>query len=409
MYYRNIAHSSVGNNIIKAIEDYKKIADSTRTGSPLFDRLGERKEIGTPEDYRRIIPNIEEDSKYSTMFHNKKIDAGWTYFGQFITHDITIRREFGEIVPRLNLDCLYGLGQTSNGYLYDYQDNHSNHLPKGVCFALETYLKKDTNMLVYDVPRTGVEQSIPLMGDIRNDDNFLLSQLHCTFLRFHNQMVEFFYHREIVDPHELFKKTRQFVTWTYQWLIINEYLKLMTGKVSHDLISGQPSKILPVDSWNSLPVLLPEFIIAALRVGHSQVRQSYRLNAIDISDLSLFSLGNNEPDLSGFKRDDRRGFIDWSFFFHFDDQKKVQKSRPMDLFLADSMNHVPLLGGQSRNMGEVNIRRSIENKLVIMQDDMKVLRELGINSLGCFETELDALYNSAYDILPVPYDRRHPP
>lgn len=64
----------------------------------------------------------------------------------------------------------------------------------------------------------------------------------------------------------------------------------------------------------------------------------------------------------------------------------------MDLFLADSMQHVPFPPDKRQNMGEVNIGRSVEHGLIIQQQDMKVLDRLGITSLGCFKAELDSLY-----------------
>jgi hypothetical protein len=64
---------------------------------------------------------------------NPRIPAGWTFFGQFVAHDITHDRsplqETEDVTtlqnfrkPRLDLECLYGAGPVGQPYLYDVHD-----------------------------------------------------------------------------------------------------------------------------------------------------------------------------------------------------------------------------------------------------------------------------------------------
>lgn len=362
----------------------KQLGDDTL--SPLFNLLKsrEREDLGTL-DFSHIVPTILEGGFGSDVHEdNRRIDAGWTYFGQFIAHDLTLRRELGEKKPRLNLDCLYGFGPRANAHLYEVDANGDSSF-QGICFALDSYPYQGSK--VPDVFRIG--NDVPVMADVRNDDNFIINQLHCAFLQFHNKMAEFF--KENKEPAEtLFSRTRQFVTWTYQWIIVNEYLNLLTGEVADTLIKKKDYKILSKKDRDKGPALLPEFIAAALRMGHSQAREVYTINAYQ-ENIPVFG-NENMLSLMGFKRDENRGPLDWRFFFNFDDQPMLQKSRPIDLFLASPMRNIPFPRHNTLNIGQINIKRSEQYKMIIQPKDLLTLNELGIKTIPDFATALHSLY-----------------
>lgn len=194
--------------------------------SALFSHLEDR--VKFDGDYpSEITMGLTEKSANGSMMDNHAIDSGWTYFGQFLAHDLTYHQNFGGLVPRLNLDVLYGMGPRSSTYLYEmHQNRDSTQSFRGVRFLLDPYLHP-TGEKVNDVFRVGRLIRTPLMGDTRNDENFILSQLHCAFLCFHNRIAEAIAkYGNTSLPDELFAKTRTFVTHTYQWIIINKYLKL---------------------------------------------------------------------------------------------------------------------------------------------------------------------------------------
>ena len=342
------------------------------------------------EHSQKLIITLETDGADKERISNERIDAGWTYFGQFISHDITIRRELGDPVPRLNLDSLYGAGPKSNAHLYEMErDAFDDYTFRGVRFLLNSYITS-TGDKVNDVYRTGPLASAPIMGDVRNDDNFILNQLHCAFMRFHNQVAEYFMGEESLKPEALFRKTRKFVTQTYQWLIVHEYLPLLTGIGAQTLIDSGLYKILAYKNRRlKPPVLMPEFNMATFRIGHSQVRSFYRINSRSIAHL-FHDVGYPEkPTLRGFMRNKNRGPVDWRFMFTFDQSPfpKVEKSRPIDVVIAASLGALPFFQPKTveSNLSLTNIKRSIDHQLVIFETDLQYIRDaLQIPTISSF-------------------------
>lgn len=67
-----------------------------------------------------------------------------------------------------------------------------------------------------------------IIGDGRNDENLVVAQLHLAMLRFHNKVVD-----HIGDQggqETTFERARQIVRWVYQWLVINDYLIRICGE-----------------------------------------------------------------------------------------------------------------------------------------------------------------------------------
>src|SRR5262245_34282852 len=117
-----------------------------------------------------------------------KLTAGFTFLGQFIDHDVTFdptsileRQNDPEAItnfrtPLLELDSVYGSGPGASPHLY--QSKARDKLLIGA----------DTNAQPNDVPRNSEQTA--LLGDPRNDENLIVSQLHLAFLRFHNAVVD---------------------------------------------------------------------------------------------------------------------------------------------------------------------------------------------------------------------------
>src|SRR5262245_39758638 len=123
---------------------------------------------------------------------NAGIAAGHTYLGQFIDHDITfdpassLQQQndpmalFDFRTPRLDLDSVYGRGPDDQPYMYD-----------GKMFRLGRPLfQLDQPTKARDLPRfhdpndpNGAKRA--LIGDKRNDENVIVSQLHAAVLQVH--------------------------------------------------------------------------------------------------------------------------------------------------------------------------------------------------------------------------------
>src|SRR4030095_14744217 len=144
-----------------------------------------------------------------------KTPAGYTYLGQFIAHDLTFdpasslqhENDPDALVdfrtPRFDLDCMYGRGPADQPYLYESDD---------VRLVMGEELQGKNHR---DVPRSTSQRAI--IGDPRNDENVIISQMHGLFMRFHNRMASI--------SRDKFEAVQQTVRWHYQWLVLYDFLR----------------------------------------------------------------------------------------------------------------------------------------------------------------------------------------
>lgn len=124
----------------------------------------------------------------------------------------------------------------------------------------------------------------PLIGDARNDDNLILSQLHLAFLRFHNEVFDEVRRSDAASaPRAVFDKAQRLVRWHYQWLVVNDYLRRILPDAEwarhrkNLLVQGAKGRVFGFQPGDAF--LPAEFAFAAFRFGHSMVRESYELNS----------------------------------------------------------------------------------------------------------------------------------
>lgn len=257
---------------------------------------------------------------------NRCIPAGWTFFGQFIAHDITADRSalshharVGQITnfrtPRLDLEAVYAFGPTGSPYLFDLD------APDKLLIGTNDKGKPE------DVPRN--QQGRALLGDPRNDVHQLISQLHVAFLKFHNAVVDWLRERGI-PAGETFREAQRLVRWHYQWIVVHEFLPLTAGQEVVDEVLEAGPRFYYVAERPTIPV---EFSDAAYRYGHSQIRAVYRLN--DRASGRVF------PECAGGCPVPADHVIDWRLFFDLDGQIRPQPTRRMDARLVHSLIALP--------------------------------------------------------------------
>ena len=277
---------------------------------------------------------------------NPTMPAGFTYFGQFIDHDLTFdpnsslqkqndpdaTEDFR--TPRFDLDSLYGRGPDDQPYLY------KNHAADGggIRFLLGRRAGNPGAERRGELPRN--VEGRALVGDPRNDENNIICQLQTVFLNFHNRVVDELtkVRRQQLNDHEIFQESQRIVRWHYQYLVLNDYLRHVVGDetwkhVYHGTGRHHPSPNLvfytPKGGQAYMPV---EFSVAAFRFGHSMVRPSYALRANEaivggdatvpfpgdprFHRIPIFSDQRDAgSSLDGFGPLTERWEIDWRLFF----------------------------------------------------------------------------------------------
>ena len=239
-------------------------------------------------------------------FDNETMPAGYIYFGQFVDHDMTLdktpltqqkqdpRAMVNFDTPKFDLGSVYGKGPTGSPELYDP--------------AKPGYLLVNPHDELFDLPRDGVGAAY--LGDPRNDENLIVAQLHVVFLRMHNKLR---------DAGKTFEQAQQQLRWTYQYLIVNDFLPRIVGQdVVNSLIRRRGTG--PIQFTGKLyqprnvnkPYMPVEYSGAAYRFGHSMIRAEYEVQ--DGHTVPIFGQDGYE-DLRGNRQIPPSLWIDWNYFF----------------------------------------------------------------------------------------------
>ena len=287
---------------------------------------------------------------------NPAIPAGFTYLGQFIDHDITfdpaskLQRENDPNAlhdfrtPRFDLDSLYGRGPDDEPYLYK---------PDGVSLLLGQVEAGDD-----DLPRNANGRAI--IGDPRNDENLIVSQLQLAFLKYHNQVVQDLLPK-ISDSQARFDEARRVVRWHYQWIVTHQFLHHIVGRdVVSDVLKEDTYLVasgsghqevhrkkadLKFFKWDNDPFMPVEFSVAAYRFGHSMIRFDYELNDDEnAQNVPLFQEPPVAPkfDLRGFRARPPGHKIQWHRFYAFSGADNPQPTRKIDTKLEHGLGTLPL-------------------------------------------------------------------
>jgi hypothetical protein len=285
---------------------------------------------------------------------NRFIPAGYTYLGQFIDHDITfdpasqlMRDNDPDALvdfrtPRLDLDSLYGSGPRDQPYLYDWRD--ARH--QGVLLLVGG--GRMPGEAAVDLPRN--DQDKALIGDARNDENVIVSQIQLLFLRFHNAVVAWLRSKDdnkAIEADDLLEEAQRLVRWHYQWIVRHDYLPTVAG----DPLDGFVRRHF---TWREAPFMPVEFSGAAFRFGHSMVRPDYKLND-NPRNVPILPEPGSEDDLRGARALPATHVIRWRNFFALPgEEPPVNESLRIDQRLSAPLTHVP---PRDEALARLNLRR----------------------------------------------------
>lgn len=283
------------------------------------------------------------------------VPVGQVFFGQFVDHDITldVTSSLTEVnepeetpnirTPTLDLDCVYGDGPDAMPFLYHSQGNDSG--VKLLTGADGTAVNQPQNLADHDLPRSSDGRAI--IGDPRNDENRVISQIQLGFLRFHNKAVD---HVRVQYPNlsgsALFEKAREVATWHYQWIVVNEFLTAMVGKpLVNDILGNGRQVYKPEEFTDGEPYIPVEFSVAAYRFGHSMVPMRVQVQAGRPS-FDLFG-----PTLGvGFKAiSDPDEVIEWAQLLAIGGNPANELAEKLDTKLAADLLNLPFIAAPDLN------------------------------------------------------------
>ncbi|MCB0663792.1 MAG: hypothetical protein KDC24_13680 [Saprospiraceae bacterium] len=291
------------------------------------------------------------------------IPMGMVFFGQFIDHDITLdttssldRVNDADATqnfrtPSLDLDCIYGAGPEASNYLYR-NGMHLYTAKEGT--ALSTQSNQHRN---HDLTRTA--DGTAVIGDPRNDENRIVSQIQLAMINFHNHVVD-----HVISEHgynandlkkssvrkEVYEEARQLVTWHYHWIVINEFLPVMVGQPLVNKTLGQGRKFY-TRNRGYIPI---EFSAAAYRFGHSLAPQKLKVQKAQTHDFELFgaTLGFGFSPIT-----DNKQVVEWEVMFDIDPANPAQRTDKLDTKLPSDLLALPFIQEGENSLATRNLLR----------------------------------------------------
>jgi hypothetical protein len=325
-------------------KDAQRNGDSRPTETPfdyLFQALENDPSSHLPaDDPAKVVADLKAlgaamvESPPVTPEGNSIVPPVYTYWGQFVDHDLTANTDRDSKIsditkptleplspgfvtsnlknlrrPTLDLDSVYG-----NGPEFVDRNSKDAGFYDGPRFRIGTNADAPgipgvkippENDLDRDLPRIGplldagiitediftVQQKTDpsfrtraFIGDARNDENLIVAQFHLAVLRFHNAVVDqikahprrFGLRHGNCHDAVVFELARQLTRWHYQWLVVNDWLKTVTlSGVADQILLGGPKHYAKRNHELFMPL---EYSVAVFRFGHSMVRGAYDHN-----------------------------------------------------------------------------------------------------------------------------------
>ena len=302
------------------------------------------------------------------------VPVGMVFFGQFVDHDVTLDASTsfdsvvdnpGEIAnvrtPTLDLDCIYGLGPEAQPYLF----------AQGGAFGGAKLLTGADNpgqagLNDHDLLRAPNGRAI--IGDPRNDENRIISQIQLAIIRFHNLVCDTLNAEDGLEGHDLYEEARRTTTWHYQWALVNDFLTDMCGRPVVEKILGCGRQ----HYCGNVPFIPVEFSVAAYRFGHSMIPMKIQTRTGG-AKLELFgtTLGVGFDAVT-----DPAGVVDWHELLFTPQNRKVERAQKLDTKLAGDLLNLPFISGSAAEKS-LATRNLLRGNTFLMPGGEKIAAAIG--------------------------------
>ncbi|MDJ0739643.1 MAG: peroxidase family protein [Gammaproteobacteria bacterium] len=275
------------------------------------------------------------------------VPAGYTFFAQFVDHDVTLdvttalhgedlradnSNHKVEKLPNLrtaslDLDCVYGLGPEASPYLYSAD---------GTGVMLTGHADNPD-----DLARN--HEGRALIGDPRNDENIFVSQMQLLFVRFHNCLM----------AGRSFEEAQRQARFHYQYVVWNDFLRRISDpdvfayldQALRDAAAAfnggdnnyDPKGLFDLVDKCHRPLMPVEFSVAAYRFGHVTVRSNYPVN----KSTPVVELFDERFSTLGFSPVPQHLVADWRFLLPVDPGITPVMTKAFDHHLVDELIRLP--------------------------------------------------------------------
>lgn len=351
---KKVKHGELDKKITKAAID-----DGQHKFGRLIEIKGNVASLAVSEQLASDLAQAMTETPADDTAHDSAIPSGYTFFGQFIDHDLTLDQGsiLGSTVdpstvddirtPLFDLDCVYGLGPQGSPDIYDGATGR---------------LRIDHHDGADDLPRDA--QGLALIGDPRNDENTAVSQLQLAFLKLHNAILDHVQAQPQLkrSGESDFAAAQRLTRWLYQWAVVHDFLPRVVGQDVVDEVfqpHGNRRVRTKAFDWQKRIFMPVEFSVAAYRFGHSMVRAEYPLNSAK-PHVPFFG---DAEDMQGFRPLPAGHTIEWGHYFPVNGSAPVM-ARAIDTHLVPPLHTLPAsvvgteaVGTGLSNLAQRNLRR----------------------------------------------------
>ena len=267
------------------------------------------------------LSNYIQNSSYS---HYKKnnIALGYIFLSQLLLNDIVYLSNCNINKPLINLSNIY-------------DDKFKNSI-----FSTESRLFITNNDI--DLNRNHFNE--PIIPDINNDQNKILSELHLVFQLLHNKLMKNNITKDIVKKFNIVKKE---VIFTYQWIIVYDLLyTIIDNNLLDSIFDCKPQYYHIEDINEQLPL---EFVLLLKSINNLLIPDSLKISNIIINENDIYKYKSNYLDEK----------INWKNFFELDDCNPPNYSKKINTNFIKDLNYTYNIENEIHNNYNTNKYNSL--------------------------------------------------